>query len=544
MKQGDFTAEEIEILKSQRLSDDFISEIERVLLTYDDWLLSKWPVIWRGHGIKVLPYMEGEKVVKTIAFVTPPLEWQKVENKMRAILENYIQAYTDTLISYFESQYVGSMEKKRLVQNELEKIESLLFDPNWKGSYSAFGEKLVLTYRNDVPRYDSKLPYWYKKFCVDGGDGLSVIGPTDVTRKAENLERKNNYAHFAASAFAFHRFKKFLNDKLEFETPIVLTFEDWKLGTDNWKDVESEPSKYPINQPFEERPVRREDGQFRKYSLSPVEYKKIATARNDIFEKQVALFLQGQIEDFEQRYSASLEKNTLLEMELQNVNEWLQNKTLSGVYVFPNPNGGTVIFSDIGGILRKDGEDANAFPYWYNRLIVQGKDTSAFIEPKHDKAEALHYPIAVHVLYQYRQFLENRKAKTAAPKEMAHIARLNEKALSYLQILSGHNVHGKKIMSDADFQRLQSYVQLIIEKGSLPDNLEPIREVRFPNAHLRYLFHCIHAELYSRRKIQDHFIDFLHALFPKFTGKKAITKRKFGEQPATWNADLEKMKGG
>lgn len=123
-------------------------------------------------------------------------------------------------------------------------------------------------------------------------------------------------------------------------------------------------------------------------------------------------------------------------------------------------------------------------------------------------------------------------------------AKLRPKALDYLLILNGLNIYGRKIMPDTDFQRLKSYVETMIEHGALPTTLEPFSEVRFPNGHIRYLFRCIHAEQYGRRIIQNHFIDFIHAVFPKFTGKKETTKRKFGEPPTTWILDLEKMKGG
>lgn len=136
--------------------------------------------------------------------------------------------------------------------------------------------------------------------------------------------------------------------------------------------------------------------------------------------------------------------------------------------------------------------------------------------------------------------------KFGIPSEEAEpkTSKLKEKALEYLRILSGFNVHGRKIMPDADYQRLRGYVDAMIEKGGLPDGLEPISQVDFPNGHIRYLFRCIHAEQYAARAVQDYFIDFIHAVFPSFTGKKETTKHKFGEQPTTWKPDLEKMKGG
>lgn len=183
---------------------------------------------------------------------------------------------------------------------------------------------------------------------------------------------------------------------------ISLTFEDWKAG--NWP-----PSVLHIDHPFEQY-LRDIDDQYRLFALSDVEYQKIAQVRNAIFEKQVALFLKGQTDYFEERFSNSLEKNSLANLELQKVNQKLTDEDYSGGYVFPNPNGGILLVFDLGGILRKEGEPPNPFAHWYTELIVQGRDARPYIEPKHENDNMLPMPVAIHVLYRYKKFLEARLA--------------------------------------------------------------------------------------------------------------------------------------
>jgi len=132
--------------------------------------------------------------------------------------------------------------------------------------------------------------------------------------------------------------------------------------------------------------------------------------------------------------------------------------------------------------------------------------------------------------------VENESKTEGFPSE-----KLINQAREHLRILNGQNVHGRKIMSDADFQRLCGYVETMIEKDGLPDDLEPIAQVDFPNTHIRYLFYKIHAELYTTKEIKEHFIEFIHAVFKQFTGKRETTKAKFSEKPKSWDADTEKI---
>ncbi len=133
------------------------------------------------------------------------------------------------------------------------------------------------------------------------------------------------------------------------------------------------------------------------------------------------------------------------------------------------------------------------------------------------------------------------KAENESKTEESLFETLKSQAREHLQILDGHNVYVRKIMLDADYKRLCDYVEAMIEKNGLPDGLEPIMQIDFPNTHIRYLFYQIHAKLYTTKEIKGYFIDFIHAVFKQFTGKKETTKAKFSEKPSSWDEDLEKM---
>lgn len=211
-----------------------------------------------------------------------------------------------------------------------------------------------------------------------------------------------------------------------------------KLTFENWKNRNWPKSAKDANQPFEDF-LRDEDGHYVLYSLSKEEYQKIADYRNAIFEKQVALFLQGQINGFEQRFAKSLEKKLLIKSEQQKVKKWLTKKNLAGAYSFPNPNGGIVVFPDLHLLLHKEGKDKNSFPSLYDKLIVQGEDVRTYLEPKHEKAELLPKEIAVHVLHRYRLFLEGYLSGSTDAKdaEKTTVGRLPIAPRTFLSLFKG-----------------------------------------------------------------------------------------------------------
>jgi hypothetical protein len=177
-----------------------------------------------------------------------------------------------------------------------------------------------------------------------------------------------------------------------------LTFESWKNG------------EWPISeQPMVGKYRYYYGNQYRVCTLSMDEYEKIVEAQKTILQKLVDLFLKGQTDDFNHRFANSGKKEELLETEKKKVGEWLSNKDLSGAYNFPNPNGGTYIETDLGGLFREEGQDKNLFPKWYDRILVQGNEAHVYIKPEHESARILIPAAAVLVLDKYMTFLENRQ---------------------------------------------------------------------------------------------------------------------------------------
>lgn len=200
------------------------------------------------------------------------------------------------------------------------------------------------------------------------------------------------------------------------------TFEDWKNG------------KWPIpEQPMVGQHTYRYGNHYRVCTLSMGEYEKIVEAQKTILQKLVDLFLKGQTDDFNRRFAKSKKKEELLETEKKKVGEWLSNKDLSGAYDFPNPNGGTYTETDLGGLFREEGQDKNLFPYWYDRILVQGNEAHVYIKPEHESARILIPAAAVLVLDKYMTFLENRINVSEALPDAIKIKGSTEKSLPTLE---------------------------------------------------------------------------------------------------------------
>lgn len=198
----------------------------------------------------------------------------------------------------------------------------------------------------------------------------------------------------------------------------ILTFEDWQ--GDNWPTW----AKH-ITRPFEKK---WDTSEKKTYSLSGEEYQKIENAQKAIFEKWVALFLKGQTDNFEQRFSSSLATDELLSSELKKVERWQMDKDAPGAYPFPNPNGG----HHVVGWFAHEGEDVNKLPVWHNKLIVQGGKAHAYMEPGHEIHGDGFYAVAAYVLYKYRQYLEERiKGSDSQPTEKKRQTAMQKDLLKF-----------------------------------------------------------------------------------------------------------------
>lgn len=288
-----------------------------------------------------------------------------------------------------------------------------------------------------------------------------------------------------------------------------------------------------------------------KLSILPEkEHLKIQDLKRQALDKFVEEYLSEMVEWFESQYVDSLEKELLVENELRKIEKLVSELSENYRYEVYGKNLWLKFFNG-------KGHKHDSMYYWYDKICIRGFDAKRYVQyfhisclatELHNKGE-LHFAVSALALNRFKNYLSskitasNNSFLTDAQK-VTHVDKIKPKAFEYLQILGGKNVYGQQIMLEEDFQRLKNYVEAMVEQGKVPEGLEPISQVRFPNGHIRFLFRCIHAEQYAKRKIHDYFIDFIHAVFPTFSGKKEVTKRKFGEEPTTWKPDLAKIKGG
>lgn len=423
MKDYQLTPADIEELQKWGYDSDEINSADRRIYTYGDWLnpeKSMGPFNLGGWGIKT-HYLDesGNSTTKEngklTLFILPEDQGKRIHERKEHIVNTFVEAYFTALVNWFDTQYEGSLEKKILVEKELEEIKKLLFNQDEDRTYRSFGDGLWLSFYNYARNRQGSISYWYDRFCVKGNEKPeSAVSRYHSTIKAKDLANNpTDSLHFVVSALALNQYKTYLTSKLELLNPIALTFEDWYTGSENWKYIDKEPDKYPIYQPFEFYAASNKDGKYQSYSLSVKEYGRISASRNAIFEKQSQLFLKGEIEDFERRFSASLDKTRLLQSEINKIDLRLTDESLTDGYTLHNPDGEDVIFSNLIGRILQDGKPLNEFPHWYNKLIVQGEDARKYVEPEHEDSRKVNHAIAVHVLYRYKHFLENRAADSS-----------------------------------------------------------------------------------------------------------------------------------
>ncbi len=212
LRKTQFTPEQVERLLEMQFSKEDISRMELLAYSFEDWVNERPGLFLESDCFQPLVYVDGG--IKTWKVHTlSSLEFQKIQARRHEILEDFTNAYTNALIGYFESNLGKSFEKKILVENELERVERLLFDPNSKEIYSTYGETLWLSFRNDYPRGNEKFCSWYKLICIDGHDPLSYILPYHATITAKGLQ-DSDPAKFVVAALAFQRFKEFLKSRL------------------------------------------------------------------------------------------------------------------------------------------------------------------------------------------------------------------------------------------------------------------------------------------------------------------------------------------
>lgn len=148
-------------------------------------------------------------------------------------------------------------------------------------------------------------------------------------------------------------------------------------------------------------------------------------------------------------------------------------------------------------------------------------------------------------LVEYKRFLETEEStapvtSTPPPPERAMSDAKKENTVRLiLARLNGMSPQKRRIMSEADFNRLITYTDHLVLTDTLPTEIVPIAQTDISNEHIRYTFYLLHSKLFGSRRIKQSFIDFLHRVFTQFTGTQPrTTKAKFATAPKSYHRDF------
>lgn len=130
------------------------------------------------------------------------------------------------------------------------------------------------------------------------------------------------------------------------------------------------------------------------------------------------------------------------------------------------------------------------------------------------------------------------------PKTNPNAEVLKQMALEYIKHFSGVNLQQRKIMSDAEYNRLIEYLFHLIEHDKLPPTYAPIQKIGLSANHIKYTFYKIHSACFGTTEIKSVWIDFLEKIFKQFENQSWQTiKTKFSVPPPKYEKDMEAMTG-
>lgn len=120
-------------------------------------------------------------------------------------------------------------------------------------------------------------------------------------------------------------------------------------------------------------------------------------------------------------------------------------------------------------------------------------------------------------------------------------------AEKYLYVFRGNSLRNDKlILSECDYNLLVKYTEYLLEKGTLPKNIQPMR-INLDQGSVGYTYKLMFEEKNGRQKIPPHLIIFLHTVFTNF--KKHFTEadyvnssiyKKLGSKPNNYEELIKK----
>jgi hypothetical protein len=183
----------------------------------------------------------------------------------------------------------------------------------------------------------------------------------------------------------------FLSDEKEPHV-VNLTFEDWEKGI--W------PNLY-FDEPFFEKMVySNEHEAYIWYTLKEDEYQRIYDAKKKIFERNVGLFLEQIVKEFETSFRSK--EVGFIRSELAKITSLLEDKECKAGFSFPKPNSRINIL-DIDDILFNSEWKGNKYAHEY---AAKWKYPFVPITWKDEPDYSLPLCVAVGVLVEYRNYLE------------------------------------------------------------------------------------------------------------------------------------------
>ncbi len=91
------------------------------------------------------------------------------------------------------------------------------------------------------------------------------------------------------------------------------------------------------------------------------------------------------------------------------------------------------------------------------------------------------------------------------------------------------NQTDNEIIGESSFNRVMKYVKILVIDDEVAKDIKPLPKINHKgfSKKIRFSFYTIH-KLLEGTKVNDNYIDFLHAVFPhNFTGEKLTTRKKF-----------------
>jgi len=133
-----------------------------------------------------------------------------------------------------------------------------------------------------------------------------------------------------------------------------------------------------------------------------------------------------------------------------------------------------------------------------------------------------------------------RQNKLKVKKTKAEISNCIRLAHKRLDFLSGCNPQNRKIISDADYNRLLLYTDSFLQTGGeVPADKQSI-STETSIEHLRYTYYLLYKEDCSRSIPRECFINFLHAVFSQFANtEKSTTTKVFSKAPKSYAQDVK-----